>query len=208
MSVAPIISLVEVTRPGLPLPAVIELANTVYQIGRHPPADIVVPYYYVSRQHARIERDGQRYQLIDGGSRNGTFVNGQLLRAPHLLNHDDYIGFGEPDPVLRFVDPEVTVRPSHRLFFDPATQRFSLGIAVLKLQPAQFRLLSHLYEHAGALCSREECARALWGRPYDPALDQRALDQAVSSLRKALRAVNPNADPIEVQRGRGYLLKL
>lgn len=208
MPVAPTISLIEVTRPDLQLPAVTELVNPVYQIGRQPPADIVVPYYYVSRRHARIERDDARYLLLDSGSRNGTFVNGQLLRGPHLLNHDDYIGLGEPEPVLRFVDPDVTVRPSHRLFFDPLTQRFSVGAAALALQPAQFRLLSHLYERAGTLCTREECAQALWGRPYNPEIDQRAFDQAMSSLRRAIRAANPGIDPIEVQRGRGYLLKL
>jgi hypothetical protein len=208
MTFITMVSRVEVIRPDLHIPPVIELVNPIYGIGRQPPAEIVVPYYYVSRRHGWIERDDQRYLLVDNGSRNGTFVNGQLLRGPHVLNHDDYIGLGEPAPVLRFVDPEVTVRPGHRLFFDPITKSFSIGITTLQLQPAQFRLLSFLYQHAGSLCTREECAQALWGRPYNPDIDQRAFDQAMSSLRRAIRAANPNIDPIEAQRGRGYTLKL
>lgn len=43
--------------------------------GRHPDADIFLDDVTVSRQHARFERVGSEYQLVDAGSLNGTYVN-------------------------------------------------------------------------------------------------------------------------------------
>ena len=72
----------------------------------------------------------------------------------------------------------------------------------------QFRLLRQLFQHAGDVCSRESCAQAMWGRDYEPGMDASALDQAVSSLRRALRKANPEAKLIETRRDLGYVLTL
>jgi DNA-binding response OmpR family regulator len=184
------------------------LEADVYTLGRSPLCQIVVQRSIVSRLHAKIEREGPRYQLVDAGSANGTFLNGKRLQAPHVLSDRDLIGLGAATAVLRFHDPDPTVIPVTRLRYDERTMLFSLGKTPLDLTPAQFRLLHHLFQFAGEVCTRESCAAALWGHDYDPGLDADALDRAFSSLRTQLRRVDPDADLIETRRGLGYVLNL
>ncbi|RIK35327.1 MAG: hypothetical protein DCC55_30645 [Chloroflexi bacterium] len=189
-------------------PAETMLEADVYTLGRSPLCQIVVQRSTVSRLHAKIERDGPRYLLVDAGSANGTFVNGQRLHAPHLLSDRDLIGLGAASALLRFLDLDPTVVPATRLRYDERKMLFSLDNQPLDLTPAQFRLLHHLYQFAGEVCTRESCAEALWGRDYDPGLDADALDRAFSSLRSQLRRTAATADLIETRRGLGYVLNL
>lgn len=179
-----------------------------YTLGRSPLCQIVVQRATVSRLHARIEREGLRYLLTDAGSANGTFVNGQRLYTPQLLSDGDLIGLGAATALLHFVDPDPTVIPTLRLQYDERKMLFTLDNQPLDLTPAQFRLLHHLYQSAGALVTRESCAEAIWGRDYDPGLDADALDRAFSSLRSQLRRSAADADLIETRRGLGYVLNL
>lgn len=184
------------------------LEADVYTLGRSLLCQIVVQRSTVSRLHAKIERDGPRYLLVDAGSANGTFVNGHRLHAPHVLSDRDLIGLGATTALLRFLDPDPTVIPSARLRYDERSMTFTLDNQPLTLTPAQFRLLHHLYQFAGEVCTRESCAEALWGRDYDPGLDADALDRAFSSLRSQLRRKDAAADLIETRRGLGYVLNL
>ena len=177
-------------------------------IGRSHTCDIVVPGRVVSRLHARIERGDLRFLLVDAGSANGTFVNGVRLTQPQVLANNDMIGLGLAIAALRFLDPDPTFVPATRLDYDERSMRFSLAAHALDLTPIQFRLLAHLYRHAGSLCTREDCAQAIWGRDYNPGLDSAALDRAVANLRAALRATAPAADLIQTRRGVGYVLEL
>jgi hypothetical protein len=189
-------------------PAEITLEADVYTLGRSPLCQIVVQRSTVSRLHAKIERDGPRYLLVDAGSANGTFVNSQRLHTPHLLSDRDLIGLGAVTAILRFLDLDPTVVPTTRLRYDERQMLFTLDNQPLDLTPAQFRLLHHLYQFAGEVCTRESCATALWGRDYDPGLDADALDRAFSSLRSQLRRTAATADLIETRRGLGYVLNL
>lgn len=191
------------------------LEADICTIGRASICQIVVQHQLVSRIHAKIERDGPRYLLHDAKSANGTFVNGQRLAEPHLLQNDDLIGLGGPKPLIRFVDPDPTSRAAVPLDYDSRTMKFSLGQQVLDLAPTQFRLLLYLYQHAGEVCTRESCAIAIWGRDYDPGLDADALDDAISKLRIKLRQMNKTdrADKkepelLQTRRGIGYILEL
>lgn len=202
------ISRIEALHADLAQPQEIVLVDDAYIIGRSRRCDLVVNHVLVSRQHAKLERDGDRYVLVDIGSANGTFVNEQPLTAPHLLCHGDTIGLGEATPLLRFIDPESTVRSAGRITFNESTGLFLIGVTPLQLPPVQFRLLQHLYEHRGEVCSREACAQAMWGRTYDPMIDAGAFDQAISSLRRLIRTANQSlTDPIDVYRRRGYSLR-
>src|SRR5207249_285763 len=60
-------------------------------VGRSTEADIVVPNALVSRKHARVSWDGQRYVVEDLGTRNGTLVNREQITAPHPLKDGDEI---------------------------------------------------------------------------------------------------------------------
>ena len=82
----------------------LELGQADVSIGRRP--DRTVAYstddVLVSTEHASVlYRDG-RYILRDDGSRNGTFVNSQIVKE-HKLQHGDLIQFGPGGPTARFV---------------------------------------------------------------------------------------------------------
>ncbi len=179
-------------------------------LGRAPTCDLVVQHPLVSRLHARVERNGTHFLLVDAGSVNGTFVNGRRLSAPHLLRHDDEIGLGSARPLLRFDDPEATEVAAGHLRYDDRQMRFLLGDRVVDLTPMQVRLLRFLYEHAGEVCSRESCAQAIWGADYRSGDEAAPLDQQLAEVRRRLRAADPQAarDLIVNRRGLGYVLNL
>src|SRR5207253_6667168 len=63
-------------------------------IGRDPANDVVLFDPGVSRRHACIRMQGALYLLLDGGSSNGTELNGAVLREPAPLCAGDRIGVG------------------------------------------------------------------------------------------------------------------
>jgi DNA-binding response OmpR family regulator len=145
--------------------------------------------------------------LQDTGSANGTFVNGSRIYTPHTLQNDDLIGLGSPAPLLRFFDPDPTVVSAQRLHYDERKMVFYLSNQEIVLTQSQLRLMLHLYQHAGEVCSRESCAQAIWGRDYDPGMDAGALDEAIGKLRKQIYQVDPDAKLITTRRGAGYTLE-
>lgn len=60
-------------------------------IGRHPECDIVVDAGAISRQHAVVQRMNNDFYLEDLKSRNGTYVNGNLLHGRHKLADNDRV---------------------------------------------------------------------------------------------------------------------
>ena len=71
---------------------VIELSGERSVLGRSPDCEIILEVAAVSRRHAVITRDEDRYTVQDMGSRNGTFVNGHRVvdRSP-LRNGDQLL---------------------------------------------------------------------------------------------------------------------
>lgn len=63
-------------------------------IGRSGENDILLDDVTVSRKHANIRRAGERFELIDLGSLNGTYVNNNSI-ARATLNSGDEIQFGK-----------------------------------------------------------------------------------------------------------------
>ena len=86
----------------------IPLAGTVLTVGRGRETDLALPVEGISRQHARLQQGPGGWSLVDLGSTNGTFVNGQRLQPgePYLLRPGDRVAFaglslrveGEPAP--------------------------------------------------------------------------------------------------------------
>jgi serine phosphatase RsbU (regulator of sigma subunit)/pSer/pThr/pTyr-binding forkhead associated (FHA) protein len=62
-----------------------------YVIGRRSDCQIFVPDMRVSRQHARLKKDGEAWALEDLGSNNGTYINGTRLQGCAPLKNDDEI---------------------------------------------------------------------------------------------------------------------
>ena len=53
-----------------------DMDSDIVTIGRSSENDIQINDKYISREHLRIRRKGDRYFVKDLGSENGTFVNG------------------------------------------------------------------------------------------------------------------------------------
>jgi len=70
-------------------------------IGRDPKADIFLDDSSISYLHAQLVQQGNDAYLRDLGSRNGTYVNGQLISIPHRLVHGDRIKLGETSLIFR-----------------------------------------------------------------------------------------------------------
>jgi len=68
--------------------------KTSLLIGRNPQADIPIPAPVVSWRHAHLDRTPHGYIITDQNSTNGTFVNGQHLARPHLLQQGDVVQIG------------------------------------------------------------------------------------------------------------------
>ena len=79
----------------------IPLLSGVNLLGRASEAQVVIDLARVSRHHARIVVENGKAVLEDLGSKNGTSLRGQLLRAPAELADGDEICIGAAVLVFR-----------------------------------------------------------------------------------------------------------
>jgi len=75
-----------------------ECTDPIIRIGRHDDSQICFPkdLTLVSRHHAKIVREGNRFKLLDH-STNGTFVNGKAAKEP-VLDDGDVLMTGDGGP--------------------------------------------------------------------------------------------------------------
>jgi len=64
------------------------------RIGRSPDNDIILRDPATSGHHARLERRADQFWVVDLGSTNGTFVNGESIQEKQL-NHGDRLTVGQ-----------------------------------------------------------------------------------------------------------------
>ncbi len=79
--------------------------KSIVAIGRHPINDLRFDAdrdLDVSSRHAELRIVGERYLLVDLGSTNGTFVNGQQVDPERTLVDGDVITFGTDGPQVEF----------------------------------------------------------------------------------------------------------
>jgi predicted component of type VI protein secretion system len=101
-----------------------EFSTPVITIGRLPSLTLNFPATEpgVSREHARIQRDGNQFRLVALHDKFGTFVNGKKVREA-LLQNGDVIEFGSGGPKVSFNAQlgEPTAEPlEHRINPEPA----------------------------------------------------------------------------------------
>jgi len=174
-------------------------------IGRALENDIVITSKRVSREHARLQRDGWRVVLEDLESTNGTFLNDERLLESVALHDGDCIKIG--DVALTFHDPDITYRDTlfPSLEVDVAAGVVRLDRHVVALSSKEFILLAYLYEHSGQVCSKDDIAAAVW-----PEYQADVYDYQVENLMRRLRT-KLEPDPANPQmlltiRGLGYKL--
>ena len=170
-----------------------QLNADVTTIGRSDTCAVVIPLPIVSRLHATIELQHGRYLLTDLGSANGTFVNGVRLEQPQPLSTNDEIWVGSEEVTLLFYDPEETLVVARPQILEPlrideqAREVCVYGVSC-DLSPLEYDLLLYLARNPSTVCTRDACFIAVWGRPYDHAICEDALNACVTKLRRNLRA--------------------
>jgi adenylate cyclase len=70
------------------------VTKDVFTIGRLSECDLFLPFGGVSRNHARIQKVADNWNIEDLGSKNGTQINKILITNSHELNDGDIISLG------------------------------------------------------------------------------------------------------------------
>ncbi len=177
-------------------------------LGRWSDNDVILPDRLVSRHHAHIRREGSQFMLEDLNSTNGTFVNGERLSAPHVLQDGDSVQIA-PRFQMRFVDSASTApMPNHkrarRLQIDEEKRRVTIGESEVELSAAQYSLLLMLFRQAGKVASRRDIAQAVWSDEDAAGVTNQAMDALIRRLRESLAAIDPDHTYIQTVRGHGF----
>ncbi len=174
-------------------------------LGRSSDNHIVIASKRVSRQHARIWREGRSWMLDDLSSANGTFLNQERVLAPIVLRDGDKITVGDVD--FNYFDPEATIRDDlfPELEIDVSGGVVRVDRQAVSLSPKEFSLINYLYEHLGEVCSKDDISKAVW-----PEYQGEVYDYQIENLIRRLRTkLEPDpANPIILLtiRGLGYKL--
>src|SRR5579875_131126 len=143
----PVLRVLKGDNEGVSIP----LDGDKFVLGRNPDCDIIIPATSVSREHAQIVRIQNRYYIEDKQSRNGTYLNNQLITARTPLQHNDKIricdfqaAFLDPPPALPTVEVLAGFDDAEEVATVEATLSSSSGHLLLETQPAE--KLRHLLE--------------------------------------------------------------
>jgi len=101
-----------VVRQGPVTGQVFELNQNEISIGRDIANDFVINDAEVSRKHAKLTLEGDRYKIEDLNSTNGTYIDGQRLIGPHLMAIGEIIMFGDNVGVIfdgEPATPDITI---------------------------------------------------------------------------------------------------
>ncbi len=198
---------------GAPSPdSVVVVRSSHFVLGRGRDCDLVLAHTTISRRHALILREDERYYLVDAGSTNGTFLNSHRLAANerHPLATDDTVWLAEVFS-FRFTDPDQTVLQERvlpmGLYIDQARSEVFLDRHRAPLSPREFELLALLQSRAGNAVDRDTIAAAVWPDDASEGVTENMIDTTVSRLRRKLRLINPAWDGLKTLRDVGYRLE-
>lgn len=76
-------------------------------IGRHPGCEWILAHETVSSRHARLVYHHDQWWLEDLDSRNGTYLNGEMISSPVVLASEDAIRCGQQSFTVRFEETEI-----------------------------------------------------------------------------------------------------
>jgi class 3 adenylate cyclase len=178
----------------------------------------------VSRQHAVIRcHNGYQYQIIDLGSRNGTFVNDQRVVVPMTLSHGSRIRIA--DNILTFseeivdataehlqmtvagsgVHHAIVTRPVALLVCDirgfSAMSEKTAPNDVAQVLGAWFREMGNLVAETNGTIDKfiGDAMLAYWGAAHDGPLDcAAAIETGRKMLARAAARTWPSGDPFRI----------
>jgi pSer/pThr/pTyr-binding forkhead associated (FHA) protein len=187
-------------------------------IGRDPTCDIVIADRQVSRFHTRITVTEDGTLLEDMGSKNGTYLNGDVINANVYLQDGDVLQIALVQSLV-YLSSDATVPmqgdgiPSNvsstrRIFLDKRSKRVWIGQKEIlpPLSAPQFRLLSTIYDQQGEVVSRHDLIQAIWGSGTESGVSEQAFDALVRRTRERLSEIEQNFNYIVTVRGHGLRL--
>lgn len=185
-------------------------------IGRETDSDVQIDDRQVSRRHAQITHTDQGYTLRDLGSKNGTYLNGEVVtQEPRLIRNGDEVSIALCAK-LTFIEDDATAPvmsrfgagPSIRV--DRAAKR--VWVKEIEINPplsvAQYTLLELLYENAGNVVSRDEVVEVVWSAEEAEGVSEQAIDALARRLRERIGEIDPDHKYVETVRGYGFRLNL
>ncbi|MDO9085485.1 MAG: FHA domain-containing protein [Anaerolineaceae bacterium] len=194
--------------------------NKDIHIGRDPECEIMIPDRQVSRIHAKITYSLEGVKIEDLGSKNGTFINGNLIENSILLKEGDviqvalvqsfyYLSSDATMPLDQDFIPDLQ-KPINqkKLNLDFRSRRVWIGDEEIlpPLSVPQFRLLSALNDQEGKVVSRIDLISIIWGDDKAVGVSEQALDALVRRLRDRLNLFDPTHDYLVTVRGHGIRL--
>lgn len=185
-------------------------------IGRGGECDIAIPERRISREHVKIERVGDHYQITDLESKNGTHVNAERLEGTRELREGDEIQIALAVK-LKFIGSDATVPltlddlddPGDGLHLDRHTREVFIGGRLLDppLSLYQYRLLELMYGRNGGVVTRDDVVHAVWPDADEEGVSEQAIDALVRRLRDRLGELDPEHQYIVTVRGHGFRLE-
>ena len=181
------------------------LAKTRTRMGRALENEIVILDKRSSREHAVIRFKGRKVVVEDLGSTNGTYLNGERLRAPVDLRDGDCITIG--DMQYTFHDPEMTSAetPFPELEVDLAAAEVRVNRRLVHLSNKEFALLTLLFENRGKVCSKDHIGRVVWSE-YQAGVFDYQIENLVRRLRVKIEPDPKSPQLVITKRGLGYKL--
>lgn len=193
------------------------------QIGRDSACVIVIPDRQVSRYHTRVYRKENLVYIEDLASKNGTFVNGNKISDPIILEDGDLVQIALVQK-FTYLSSDATMPLDHQMLQiqEPETKAVQKPIVLDEksrrvwvfqeellppLSVPQFLLLQMLYEHQGEVVSRSELVFSVWGSDRAVGVSEQALDALIRRLRERLTQFDESREFIVTVRGHGVRLE-
>lgn len=180
---------------------------------------------YVSREHISIRYNSDNRNFLiqerDRGTKNGTYVNGEVLTPNQsLILHDgDLIQLAKVANsyrvIFKFRESDETVADhlgveqiteSAAMRIDSNARKVFINEAEVHLRKKEFDLLEFLYNNKGKACNKNEIAQEVWNQEGG-FVSQETIEQNISRIRKALKVVSKQNLYITTIHG-GYRLDL
>ena len=182
------------------------LETDVITIGRAVENSIVITSKRVSREHARIRREGRTWLLEDLRSSNGVFLNEERVLNSMKLRDGDQINIGDVNFIYHDPDSTNVDTPFPLLEIDTAAGIVRVNRKSVPLSPKEYLFLSFLLEHGNQVCSKDEIGRAVWPEYQAGGIYDYQIENLVRRLRTRLEPDAAEPQLLVTVRGLGYKL--
>ena len=143
-------------------------------IGRSSSSDLPLADRFLSRHHARIVRDGERYLVEDLGSRNGTLLNGSPVATPTPLSPGDVIRISgsvltvlEPDEAAGSVASHTVFRPVAEMMAEEESRGGATDRHDLERWAERLRMLLDVQRALGSALAQHELLDLVLDRLFE-----------------------------------------